>query len=245
MKSYQDAQSLSLVLNQNEIQDLLLGRMKTAALSLVTALFEQDVELFCGARFSHKNERQCKRGGSEQTSVVVAGARHPIKRPRVRRDGKEVILPSYSCLGGSDILDERMMTHMIEGVSTRAYDRVIEDYADRFGTSKSSVSRAFVRSSLKDLESINGQDLGAEKYIAIMIDGIEFAKRTIVVALGVTVPGKKHILGLRDGATENAEVCTDLLESIVERGFSLACESLLCVLDGAKALKSAVKRVFG
>lgn len=244
MKKSQNKANLAITLSETDIQEILLGKMKTAALKLVTSLFEDDVERLCGNRFAHKSDAQFRRGGSEKTSIVVAGAKQPIKRPRVRGADGEVQIPSYVTLSGGDILDQRIQNHMVEGVSTRAYERVIEDYSEKFGVSKSSVSRAFVRGSQKDLDLINGQDLSQYKFLALMIDGIEFAKRVLVVALGITEDGGKVVLGLRDGASENKEVVTDLLSSIVERGFSPACEKLLVVLDGAKALSSAVDKVF-
>lgn len=245
MKKYQKTSSLAVVLSEGQIQEILLGRMKTAALSLVTTLFEQDVERLCGDKYAHKTPTQFRRGGSEMTSVVVSGSKQPIRRPRVRGPQGEVQLPSYSTLNGGDLLDSRMQSHMIHGVSTRSYEHVAEEYADRFGISKSSVSRAFVKSSQKDLDLINGQDLSGYEYIAMMIDGIEFAKRTLVVALGITKSGEKIVLGLRDGATENADVVTDLLANLIERGFSFKTKNLLVCLDGAKALKAGVKKTFG
>lgn len=245
MKNYQNPSHLAVTLSEAEIQDILLGRMKTAALSLVTSLFEQDVERLCGQRFSHKKEGKYRRGGSEKTSVVVSGAKQPIRRPRVRGDNGEVHLPSYQTLRSGDILDQRMMTHMVEGISTRSYERVAEEYSDRFGISKSAVSRAFVRSSQKDLDLVNGSELSEHRFLALSIDGICFAKRMIVVALGVTSGGDKIVLGLRDGATENSEVVKDLLASLIDRGFALACESLLVCLDGSSALRKAVVDTFG
>lgn len=77
-----------------------------------------------------------------------------------------------------------------------------------------------------------------------MIDGVVFGSRTVVVSLGITVEGKKLVLGLREGHTENWEVCKDLLESLIERGL---CESkpYLFVIDGSKSLRKAIDRVFG
>jgi len=245
MKNYQNSAKIAVTLSELDIQEILLGRMKTAALNLVTSLFEDDVARLCGPTFSHKGESLFHRGGSEKASVVVSGAKHPVKRPRVRGPEGEVQLPSYQTLRSGDLLDERMLSHMIEGVSTRSYKRVAEEYADRFGISKSSVSRSFVRSSQKDLDALNGADLSKDKFVALMIDGIVFAKRVLVVALGVTSNGDKVVLGLRDGATENSEVVTDLLSNIIERGFERACDKILVCLDGSKALKSAVKKVFG
>jgi len=65
-----------------------------------------------------------------------------------------------------------------------------------------------------------------------------------MVALGLDKDGRKHILGLREGAIENREVCIGLLEDIVRRGLSIN-RYYLFVLDGSKALRSAVSRMFG
>jgi transposase-like protein len=122
---------------------------------------------------------------------------------------------------------------------------VISSYSKKLGASKSSVSRAFVRASQKDLDLLNGADLSSYSFVAIMIDGVEIAGRTVVAALGVTNKLEKVPLGIREGDTENSAVVKDLLASIIERGFELHCEKLLAVLDGAKALKKAVRDVFG
>lgn len=245
MKNYQKTSHLAVALSESQIQELLMGRMKNAALTLVTKLFEDDVQRVCGEKFSHKSSTQFRRGGSEKTSVVISGAKHAVRRPRVRGPKGEVQLPSYTTIKHGDILDETMLGHMVEGVSTRGYERVAEEYADRFGISKSSVSRAFVRSSQKDLDAINGSDLSNYDFLALMVDGIVFAKRTLVVALGVTTHGDKVVLGVRDGASENAEVVTDLLGSLCERGFDFSAEHLLVCLDGSKALKKGIQKTFG
>jgi transposase-like protein len=86
--------------------------------------------------------------------------------------------------------------------------------------------------------------LAGTRFLAVFIDGVEYACETLVVALGVTTEGHKSVLGLREGASENALVVTALLEELVGRGLA-ASQPTLFVLDGAKALVAAVKRVFG
>ena len=78
----------------------------------------------------------------------------------------------------------------------------------------------------------------------IMIDGVEYAGETMIVAAGITADGTKRVLGLRQGATENAAVCAALLEDLQARGLDTS-RPVLLVLDGAKALHAAVKRVWG
>lgn len=247
MKDYNQSPALSVVLSSNDVQDILIGRMKSAAMKMATHLFEEEVTRLCGPSFSHKGSHQFHRAGSDRGSIVLQGAKYPVKKPRMRdhKENAEVGLSTYAAISHQDLLDEKMLKNMIEGVSSRRYENVIEDYADRFSVSKSSVSRAFVRSSAKDLDQINGSDLSKEHFIALMMDGIEFAGYAVVCALGITEDGRKVVCGLREGSTENAALCTDLLQAIIERGFSPYCEKLLVVLDGSKALRKAVKSVFG
>ena len=115
---------------------------------------------------------------------------------------------------------------------------------DGFGVAKSSVSREFVRASAADVKALAERRFDGERFPVVMIDGVEYAGETMVVALGITEDGTKRILGLRQGATENAEVCTALLEDLRGRGLDTSRPTLL-VLDGSKALHAAVTRVWG
>ena len=168
-----------------------------------------------------------------------------IRRPRVRQANREVALPTLAQLQAQDLLDEQMRHRMVLGVSTRNYKQVIDGYTEKLGVARSSVSRAFVRTSQKDLDSINEGPLGEYAFVAVMIEGLEIGGRMVVAALGITAVMTKIPLGLREGNTENSEVVRDLLASIQERGFTLHCERRLAVIDGAKALKKALRQVFG
>lgn len=237
--------NLFSILSPGTIQEMLLDRAKNAALAFGVELLEQDVVALCGLPFERKKGALCHRGGSEQTSIIVDGVKYRVRRPRAHDDNGEVELPMLTKLRDRDLLDQQMLSRMVRGVSTRNYENVIGGYAKKLGVSKSSVSRAFIRASQKDLDHLNGADLSPYSFVAIMIDGVEIAGRTVVAALGVTDSLEKIPLGIREGDTENSGVVKDLLASIVERGFVLHCEKLLAVLDGAKALKKAVKDVFG
>lgn len=232
-------------LEPNAIQAALVERAKQAALAMAVALLEQDAEELCGKPYARKRGDHSYRGGHEQTSVIVEGAKYGIRRPRVRKDDREVALPTLGKLQEQDLLDEQMRQRMVLGVSTRNYEHVINGYSEKLGVSRSSVSRAFVRASQKDLDSINDGKLDAYSFVAVMVDGLEVGGRTVVAALGITAEMDKIPLGLREGNTENSEVVKDLLSSMQERGFTLHCERLLAVIDGAKALKKALCDVFG
>lgn len=230
-------------LDGNSLQDLLEERAKRAALSLGLELLEQEVEALCGARYSRTGTHS--RYGSETTSILIGGARYRVSRPRIRGEEGEVYPETLAKLREPDLLDEEIKRRMLRGVSSRNYDEVIEGYSDKIGVSKSSVSRAFTRVTAKDLDSINSGDLSEHSFIALVIDGIEIGGTVVVAALGITDEMEKIPVGLKEGSTENAQVVTDLLSLLMDRGFSYETGRILCILDGGKALRKAVKSVFG
>jgi transposase-like protein len=137
-----------------------------------------------------------------------------------------------------------VLRRMVRGVSTRDYAQVVDLAREGFGVAKSSVSRDFVRASAADVQALAERRFEGQRYPVVMIDGVEYAGQTMIVALGITEDGTKRILGLRQGATENAAVCVALLEDLQSRGLD-ASQPTLLVLDGSKALHAAVKRVWG
>jgi len=233
------------LLDARQLQEEILGRCKQAALSMGVALLEEEVSGLCGPAFSRKGGELCHRGGSDQTSIVIQGAKYHIERPRVRNADGEIELQSLRKLKTQDLLDEKIHSAMLAGISTRKYEQVIEGYSEKLGVSKSSASRAFIRASQKDLDAINGADLSEHRFVAITIDCFNLAGRAMVMAMGVNNQLQKVPLGLREGDTENSEVVKDLLASIKERNFISACPYFLALLDGSKALKKAVVAVFG
>ena len=231
-------------LSSIDVHALLMARAKTAVLSTAIELMERDMEeLFC-IRFARKNDQLCHRGGTEWTSLLVDGAKHPVGRPRARRGGEEVELPSLEKMRDQDLLDSQMLTRVVRGVSTRNYEGVIGGFAEKTGVAKSSVSRAFKRASKKGLDTLNTADLSGHKFVAILIDDTGVGETTQVVAVGVTSDSQKIPLGVREGDTENAGVVKDLLTSLIARNFTLAGPRLLAVRDGGKALRAAVKAIW-
>lgn len=228
-----------------DIQEMLKARCKEAALKLGVELLEQEVTALCGSPYSRKPEDGYYRGGSEESSLVIDGGRVSFRRPRVRKDGKEASLQTLEKLRDQDLLDSEMHQRMLKGVSTRDYSEVITGVADKTGISKSAVSRAFVRASQKSLDEINHGDLSKYRFVGLMIDGSEYDGKAIVGALGITTESQKIPLGIREGDTENHVVVKDLLASILQRGFILACDRLLAVIDGGKALRKGLIDVLG
>lgn len=216
-------------------------------LATMGALLEDEVEGLVGRRYERTEGRRGTRWGSERGVAVIGGQKVPLDRPRVRSaDGDEVPLTRYGLFrsGGSHGLEEGVVGKILATVSTRRYEEVIDTVADSYGVKRSSVSRHWKAASAKQLRELMERRLNDLNLLAVMIDGLEFGDHMIVAALGFTVDGKKVVLGVWPGATENAEITKDLIGDLVERGLPTK-QKLLFVLDGSKALRKAVKSVFG
>lgn len=227
-----------------QIRDFVEAQMRSATLAMVYELFCQEVNRLCGPAFSRKGDELAHRAGSDPGSILAHGQRVSVKRPRVKRGGKDIELETYSALQGYDVLSSRVLGHMVAGVSTRDYDSVLDEISGGLGLSKSSVSEAFVRGSKGALDELNSRDLSGYEVVSIMVDGVGFADRTVIAALGITTTGKKLLLGLREGETENWEIARDLFESFIARGLKTDTP-ILFVIDGGRALKKAIVKIFG
>lgn len=169
-----------------------------------------------------------------------------LAKPRVRStSGRgEAELERYTLLQSPEAMPQAALEHLVNGVSTRRYEQVVQLARQGFGVKKSSVSRGFVRASAREVQRLAERRFEDERFAVIFIDAQPYAGEMMVAALGITTAGEKRLLGLRQGATENAAVVTSLLEELRERGVRTDLPTLF-VLDGAKALRAAVIRVWG
>jgi putative transposase len=216
-----------------------------AGLQIIRAVIEDEVTRRVGPRYQPASEGGCLRWGQQPGYVVFAGQKVSVHRPRVRtREGQEVELETYSRLQHDGRRQRAVREGIVAGLTSRNYQRAVHSVLDGYGIQKSSVSREFVRASAAQLKKLCEKNLAELDVVAILIDGIHVGKQVLVVALGIERSGKKQVLGLWQGATENTVVVKDLLEDLVTRG--LAPERrYLFVIDGAKALRAAIERVFG
>jgi transposase-like protein len=176
---------------------------------------------------------------------VLGGRKVAIRRPRVRAGGHEVALPTFRAMAQTDPLQRRTVEQLLVGVSTRGYARSLEplpaDVRSR-GVSKSAVSRRFVAKTATQLAAWQATPLDGLDLVALVLDGVHLGEHCLVVALGISADGTKHALGLWEGSTENATVCQALLANLQSRGLRTD-RSLLVMLDGSKALRTAVTAV--
>lgn len=186
--------------------------------------------------------------GTQQGRVTLSDRKLRVKRPRLRRRGKrkggEIPVPAYEAMQSNTGVGERMLEILMCGVSTRNYARVIPEMAETAGVSKSSVSREFIEASEAELKALCERRFDDVDILIVYIDGIVLGGYHVIAAVGVDIEGRKHILGLADGATENATVAKGLLENLVERGVNPDRRRLF-VIDGSKALRSAIDAVYG
>ena len=186
--------------------------------------------------------------GRQAGQVMLSDRKIQVERPRLRTRGrvrsKEVEIPAYIAMQEQTPLGERMLDTLLRGVSTRNYKDVIPQMAETVGVSKSSVSRQAIEASEAELEALLSRRFDELKILIVYIDGVVFGEHTMIGAVGVDVKGHKHVLGIREGATENATVVTELLQDIVARGLN-AKQKRLFIIDGSKALRAAINAVFG
>src|SRR5438552_3824648 len=186
--------------------------------------------------------------GGEEGRVCLKERKLRVRRPRLRKKGQgeegEVPIPAYETMHQDGKLGSRMLEILLRGVSTRQYRAVLPEMAETVGVSRSSVSREAIEASEEELQRLCERRLDAVNLLVIYLDGIIFGDHHVLVAIGVDEEGKKHVLGLAEGASENQVVAKGLLEDMVRRGVKLD-RKYLFVIDGSKALRAAIDAVVG
>ncbi len=231
-------------------RDGLLALSVGVGLRVVHELMESEVTEIVGAKGKHDPDRSASRHGHEDGSMTLGGRRVPVSRPRARTlEGEELPVATYRYFADRDPLQRAVMDRMLAGVSTRKFVRVGEPVGqevERTATStrKSTVSEMFIEKTRTALQELMGRRLDDVRLAVMMLDGLEIAGRVHVVALGISTDGVKIPLGLWEGSTENATLARQLLADLVDRGLDPS-QAILFVLDGGKALRRAIKDVFG
>ena len=186
--------------------------------------------------------------GREQGTVCLKERKLRVVRPRLRKKGQgqegEVPIPAYEAMRQEEKLGSRMLEILLRGVSTRQYRAVLPEMAETVGVSRSSVSREALEASEEQLRQLCERRFEELDLLVIYVDGVRFGDHHVLVAVGVDAEGKKHVLGIAEGATENPVVVRGLLEELVGRGLKTD-RKYLFVIDGSKALRAAIDAVFG
>jgi len=236
---------LELICNTEQAVDELIDVVGKAAIEAVLTLSAQQI---AGDKQPGKARGDIGYHGSQYGVISLSERKLRIEKPRLRHkgkgSGKEVSIPAYEAMINNSSLGSRMLEILMKGVSTRNYRQVLPQMVDTVGVSKSQVSREFIAASEKKLKELCERSFVDKDILAIYIDGIQFGGCHVIVALGVDSGGSKHILGLREGCSENSRVVIDLLNDLVERGVKND-RLRLFVIDGSKALRCGIHSVYG
>lgn len=211
----------------------------------IEAILEGSAVQLAGARSPGKRSGEIRWHGHQDGVVHLKERKLRVRKPRLRHKTEgEVEVPAYESLRTRPRMAQRMMQILIDGVSTRRYQNVIPQMAESVGVSKSAVSRANIEAGEKLLKELAEKRFDDLEILIIYIDAICLGDYHILGAIGVDSTGSKHVLGLREGSSENSVVATELLNDLVSRGVK-PDRTRLFVIDGSKALRNAIDAVYG
>lgn len=238
---------VELSLLTERMREGLMAAATAVGLAVLDEVQRAELDAVVGPKGKHNAGRTAVRHGVEESTLPMGGRRVGAKRHRVRAtDGSgEVELVSWSTLASTDLLDSHAVGSMLAGVSTRDYAGLLEPVGvDAAAVSRSAVSRRFVKATKAGLDEFRSRRLDDRRWLIVYIDGFGFADELMLGALGVDSAGNKVCLSVRHGSTENATVCTELLNDLERRGFDPTAGVLFCV-DGGTAIGSAIRKKWG
>ena len=216
-----------------------------AGRATIEAVLQLSAQEVAGEKHPGKAQGAIRWHGQQSGVVPLSNRKLRVRRPRLRhKEQGEVEVPAYRALQTNSTLAAKMLDILLRGVSTRNYEPVLPAMAQTVGVSKSSVSREMIEASSNVLKELAERRFDDVDILLIYLDGLRLGKHHVLAAVGVDSQGNKHVLGLRDGASENAVVVTGLLEDLVARGVRPGRRRLF-VIDGSKALRHALDAVYG
>ena len=233
---------VNLIQNASQVVEHVIHEVGHQMLEQILVLSAEQV---AGARTPGKAKGDIRYHGWQAGCVQLADRKVKVKRPRLRHKTEgEVKVPAYEMLREDRGLGQHMLGALLRGVSTREYQEVLPQMAQTVGVWRSAISRKAVEASVEQLQQLQERRWENVEILVIYIDGQRFGEHHILSAVGVDVEGKKHILGIEPGATENAASVKRLLTHLRDQGLPTD-RKYLFVIDGAKALRSAIEEVFG
>ena len=214
-------------------------------------MMEQEVAERAGDRYDRWDGRQGYRNGTAPGYVVVGGRKARIHRPRlVDATGRELPLETYATFQNPESLNHTALHKVLVGVAQRDVNedcqqgQPLPDEQRAYGASRSSVSRRWIAGTVETLAAQAERRLNDRRYLAILLDGKGFGHHLLLAAMGIDESGHKHVLGVWEGDSENAEVCKAAIEDLDRRGLDVRC-GVLVIMDGGKGLASAVRHLWG
>lgn len=224
-------------------EHLLISHFLPASVKAFFEELKKEVEGICGPHYQH-SEHGVSRHGTQNGSIILGNQKIAIEKPRLRNTETktEVEIPLYKKFQSPEVFDKTVFNSGIKKVSQRDYKNGLPEIAESFGMSKSTVSRSWIRSTAKSLDTFMKRDFSAVDLVAIFLDGKRFQDIGCLIALGVDSAGNKHILGVYECTSENSESCKSLLNDLESRG--LKSENLLFVVDGGSGLNKALREKY-
>jgi putative transposase len=233
---------VDMIQSASQVVDTVIHEIGVKTLEIILALSAEEV---AGPRTPGKASGEIRHHGSQMGRVQLADRKVRVKRPRLRHKTEgEVKIPAYEALRKNQALSQYMLGALMRGISTREYHQVLPKMAETLGVSRSAVSRQAMEASIEQLKQLQERRWDQVEILVIYIDGQRFAQHHILSAVGVDIEGHKHVLGIGSGATENAAAVKQLLTGLRERGLPTD-RKYLFIIDGAKALRTAIEEVFG
>lgn len=224
-------------LAQQSLGDLL----RSVGKIFIESVMESEVEQLAGKRSERMTQRGAYRWGSEEGFCIIDGQRVPVDRPRVRsrQHDREIPLGSYALFQKASLMEETVWHKVMYGLTMRSYKEVVQQFAEAYGLEKSTTSEHFVEASRRKLNELMKRTLKDVPLTVILVDGTIFKGQHLIVAIGIDRLGNKIVLGMRQGAVENAVVVQDLFGELAGRGVDFT-RPRLYLLDGSRALRTAV-----
>ncbi len=233
---------VNMIQSASHVVDTVVHEIGVKTLELILALSAEQV---AGPHTPGKASGEIRHYGTQQGRVQLADRKVRVKRPRLRHKTEgEVAIPAYEALRKNEAVSQYMLGALMRGISTREYHEVLPKMAETVGVSRSAVSRQAVEASVEQLKQLQERRWDQVEILVIYIDGQRFAEHHILSAVGVDLEGHKHVLGIASGATENAAAVKQLLSGLRDRGLPTD-RKYLFIIDGSKALRTAIEEVFG
>lgn len=223
------------------------GTIRELLVLMAELLVNTEVIEKAGERYGRDPEKSCSRWGTQAGSVLVMEQRVPIKKQRLRAggaNGSEVELATYEQLNNKDFLNEQAGAKLLSGVSTRRFEKTVEQLLRGKGIGRQTISRRGIADMTRKLEEFRERSLEGLDILVVFVDGIHLGETVYVTAVGIDSQGRKHVLGFEPGSTESSGVCRSLLSNLIERKILDESGGVLFVVDGGKGLKKAIREVF-
>jgi putative transposase len=233
---------VNMIQSASEVVETVIHEIGVRTLETILVLSAEQV---AGPRQPGKARGEVRHYGSQPGRIRLADRKVKLKRPRLRHKTKgEMAVPAYEALRQDRGLGQHLLGALLRGLSTRQYREVLPQMAQTVGVSRSAISREAVEASEEQLKQLQERRWDQSEILVIYIDGQCFGGHHVIGVVGVDTEGRKHVMTLESGTTENAAAVKRALSRLRDQGLAMD-RKYLFVIDGAKALRSAIEEMFG